>query len=138
MAGVEAHELRLAGEREEEVVYLLAHFHGEGVRLALHGEIHRYGEAEDGRVLLVLGLRHVELGLLVLLVPLEREPERWVPAAVHVLIEQPVDVAACGLFDRALEIGRGDVGTPVLDDVVADGLPPQFVTEDAADHVQDE
>src|SRR5207248_5264619 len=107
------------GQREVEVVLLLADLHLERKLLAVHRELDVYGKSEWRRAVDVLRLLDAQLRLLRVLIPLESQLERGMPAPVHELIEQPVDVAAGRALDRALEVGRGDVRAAVLRDVVA-------------------
>ena len=60
-----------------------------------------------------------------LVVPGVAAGERRVAAAVHPLVEEPVEVAAGGVLDGALEVGRDDVVAATAVDVVADRLPEQ-------------
>src|SRR5207302_756238 len=119
-----------------EVVLLLADLHLERKLLAVHRELDVYGKSEWRRAVDVLRLLDAQLRLLRVMIPLEPELERRMPAAIHEFIEQPVDVAPCRAFDRALEVRCRDVRAAVLRDVMANRLPPAVVAEHRAHHVQ--
>ena len=137
---VDGHERRLRFQRQHEAVRGLRDLDGATHEAVAHLEAQLQFRAVDRGELLVglLRLRQLHRRLAGVAVPGIFRLELGVPTLPHPLVEEPVDVAAGRLLDRALQVVRQHVAIGVLRDVVVDRRPPRGVAQLIAEHVEDD